>query len=199
MSDSKSKTRVVVVFAAAAGVLALVIFGIATLFFGDDDAVSGTPSATSQTAGAGETTPSIAPEKTEKPKKLKPEATLTEAREITHGGDVRITSIESVTSQARIPGEIVGPAIRVTMQIDAGTKPVDLSRVVVNAYFGKKKTPAIEALGPGVKLFSGELQPGKSTSGVFVFNVPKPERDAVTIEFIHGGSLKPLIFQGSVS
>ncbi|NLC98812.1 MAG: hypothetical protein GX678_07030, partial [Actinomycetales bacterium] len=80
MSDLKSKARVAVVFAAAAGVLALVIFGIATLFFGDDDAVSGTPSATSQTAGAGETTPSIAPEKTEKPKKLKPEATLTEAR-----------------------------------------------------------------------------------------------------------------------
>lgn len=199
MSDLKSKARVAVVFAAAAGVLALVIFGIATLFFGGDDTVSDTPNATDQTPAAGETTPSVAPEKTEKPKKLKPEATLTDTREISHGGDVRITSIESVTSEARIPGEIVGPAIRVTVQIDAGAKPVDLSRVVVNAYFGKKNTPAIEAMGPGVKLFSGELQAGKSRTGVFVFNIPKSERGAVTIEFIHGGSRKPLMFQGAVS
>ena len=112
---------------------------------------------------------------------------------------MRIASIASVTSQAEIPGEVVGPAIQVTLEVEAGKQAVDLNRVVVNAYYGKDLTPAIPASGPGVRDFSGSIEPGKKAVGIQVFNIPKAERGEVTIEFIYGGSLKPLKFQGSVS
>lgn len=162
----------------------------------DDDADTPTSQATSETENPEEPTPSVSPEK---PKKLKPAAELTEPRELTAGGGVKIVQIESVTSDASVPGEVSAPAIRVTLEVTAGDKAIDLGGVVVNAYYGKDETPAVAVSGPGVKQFSGKLKTGKSAQAVQVFNVPREERKNVTIEFIYPDSLKSLKFQGSVS
>lgn len=196
MTSSKKTTQVAIAVIAGVLVLGAVIYGLMSLFGSDDQGGAGSSNETTAIPQPNETTASVA---TEKPTKLAPAAALTETREISDGGEVRISSIESVTSQAQIPGEVVGPALRVSVRIEAGDEAIDLSRVVVNAYYGKDLTPAIEASGPGVKPVSGTLKPGKNVTGVFVFNVPAEERGSVTVEFIHGGSVKPLKFQGSVS
>ena len=154
------------------------------------------PATSATESPTGSPTPAVS---TAPPKKLSPEASLTQPAKLSAGGDVRITSIEGVTSKAEIPGEVAGPAIRVTLKITAGSEAIDPGRVVVNAYFGDAKTPAIAASGPGVKVVSGKLKAGASANTVLVFNVPRAERDNVVIEFIYPGSLKSLKFQGSVS
>ncbi|TXJ04381.1 MAG: hypothetical protein E6Q27_08255 [Aeromicrobium sp.] len=133
------------------------------------------------------------------PKELEPTGKLTQSQSIDENGDVRIISVEAVTSEATIPGEIAGPAIRVTVELSSGDESLDLAGVVLNAYYGKDLTPAITASGPGVKQPTGKLKAGKVTRVTQVFNVPTAERGDVTIEVIHPRSLKSLKFQGSVA
>ena len=136
---------------------------------------------------------------TQPPKELEPTGKLTQPQSINEDGEVRIVSIEAVSSEATIPGEITGPAIRVTVELSAGDESLDLTGVVINAYYGKDLAPAITASGPGVKIPTGKLKAGKVTRVTQVFNVPAKERGNVTIEVVHPRSLKSLKFQGSVA
>lgn len=193
----KSSVKIGIV---AATVVAVLIIVVVVLLLSDrEDSSNDDPAASDDTSETTVEPSPTATTPTEPPETLEPEASLTEPQDLADGGDVRVTLIESVTSQAEIPGETSGPAIRVTIEVTAGDEAVELGRVVVNAYYGDELTPAIAVSGPGVKAFVGTLEPGESFEGVQVFNIPPGERDNVTIEFGYGGSPKMLKFQGSVA
>ncbi len=160
---------------------------------------SATPAQGSSKTSATEPTEKTPAPEPVTPKPVKKERTLTDPAPLAAGAEATVTKIESVQSSAELPGEISGPALRFTIKATAGDKPLDLSTVVVNTYFGSERTPAIEVGAPGGKPFSGEVSPGKSATGVYVFNVPVAQRDLVRLEFTWSPEAKPVILTGNVS
>ncbi|CAN5247223.1 hypothetical protein BH09ACT10_BH09ACT10_20460 [soil metagenome] len=152
-----------------------------------------TPSATATPTKTPGTTPQpTALPTTGKPVDIKSDAPLPAE------GSARVLKVESVTSKAKGPGEISGPAVRVTLEITAGDKAVSSSQIAVNAYYGKDATPAIPMTRPGGAPFEGTIKAGSSKSGVYLFNVPKNHRDDLTVELYYAGNKAPVRFTGDV-
>ena len=114
------------------------------------------------------------------------------------GVTVAVPSVEDVTGQANVPGEVGGPALRFTVELANGTgKVLDLRTVVVNAYYGPDRTPATSLLKPGGKPFEPEVAAGGSASGAFVFSVPAEFQDQVELEVDAGVGKAIAIFAGT--
>ncbi|GAA4721720.1 hypothetical protein APR04_001470 [Promicromonospora umidemergens] len=114
------------------------------------------------------------------------------------GVTVAVPSVEDVTGQANVPGEVGGPALRFAVELTNGTgKALDLRTVVVNAYYGPDRTPATSLLKPGGKPFEPEVAAGGSASGAFVFSVPAEFQDQVELEVDAGVGKAIVIFTGT--
>lgn len=114
------------------------------------------------------------------------------------GVTVAVPSVEDVTGQANVPGEVGGPALRFAVELTNGTgKVLDLRTVVVNAYYGPDRTPATSLLKPGGKPFEPEVAAGGSASGAFVFSVPTEFQDQVELEVDAGVGKAIAIFTGT--
>ena len=112
--------------------------------------------------------------------------------------EARVTSLESIQGEAAGPGEIAGPALRVTIRIENSTsEAVDLSTAIVVLYTGTEETPAVELSGPGRDPLSGRLAPGAATTGVYVFAVGAGERDQVLITVSYSPDEPAVAFEGS--
>jgi hypothetical protein len=115
------------------------------------------------------------------------------------GMRVRIDRIESVEGEAFSPGEIAGPAVRVTITIENDTdQPLDLGLTAVNAYVGPDRAPAGRLTEPGGVPFEGVLEPGESGSAVMLFTVAESDRDEVTITVDYSVDVSTIVFQGSL-
>lgn len=114
------------------------------------------------------------------------------------GVSLTVASVEKVTGEANVPGEVGGPALRFTVQMvnDTG-KELDLRTVVVNAYYGPDRTPAAPLLKPGGKAFEAEAGVDDVARGVFVFNVPAEFQDVVELEVDPGIGKPVVIFAGA--
>jgi hypothetical protein len=111
---------------------------------------------------------------------------------------VRVPTVEEVTGEANVPGEVGGPALRFTVELTNGTgRTLDLRTVVVNAYYGPDRTPATPLLQPGGEAFEPEVAADGSASGVFVFTVPPEFQDAVELEVDPGVGASIVIFTGA--
>lgn len=125
-------------------------------------------------------------------------ASLHTKRKLGNGVAVTVTEIEPVQGVAHGPGEIAGPALRVSVEVANGTnRPVDLEDALVNMYYSKAKTPAHRLSGPGVEPFRGSVAPGKAESGRYVFRVPDDQRKVVTVEFSYSTHAPTVIFSGT--
>jgi hypothetical protein len=140
---------------------------------------------------------------TDKPAESKPRETL-EPRpfdaEATPepGVTVQVPSVEKVTGEANVPGEVGGPALRFTVELTNGTgKTLDLRTVVVNAYYGPDRTPAAPLLKPGGKAFEAEAGVDDLARGAFVFNIPTEFQDDVELEVDPGVGAAIVIFTGA--
>jgi len=115
------------------------------------------------------------------------------------GVTAQLVSIEPVTGEATLPGEVGGPSLRFTVSVANRSGPaLDLSAAVVNAYSGDALSPATPLLKPGGQPFPGEVAAGGSVTGVFVFNVPPAERGHVRLEVDLAPDLTVVLFEGSV-
>ena len=109
-----------------------------------------------------------------------------------------VSSVEKVTGEANLPGEVGGPALRFTVELTNGTGEVlDLRTVVVNAYYGPDRTPATPLLKPGGQAFEPEVAADESARGVFVFTVPPELQDQVELEIDAGVGKAIVIFAGA--
>jgi hypothetical protein len=114
------------------------------------------------------------------------------------GVTVTVTAVEKVTGEANVPGEVGGPALRFAVELTNGTGEVlDLRTVVVNAYYGKDRTPATPLLKPGGKAFEAEVAADEAARAAFVFNIPPEFRDEVELEIDPGVGSPIVIFVGS--
>ncbi len=110
-----------------------------------------------------------------------------------------VVTVESVQGEAIQPGEVGGPALRVTVEISNETADVlDLRSAVVNLYYGSDATPAAPLGAPGSEPFPLSADAGASVSTRLVFAVPDDEaRDRIRVEvdLARGGTV--LVFEGA--
>lgn len=133
-----------------------------------------TPSGTTAGAPPAPVTPFAPPEMAPVP--------LDAPSERESGVVVRLDNIEPVSGEAKLPGEVSGPALRFTITIhNGGSAPIDLGAVVVNAYSGPDETPLEFMTTPGGDPFSGQVQPGGTGRGVYLFSVRGVDKAEVTL------------------
>lgn len=114
------------------------------------------------------------------------------------GLTARVSRIEAVKGDAHGPGEIAGPALRVTLRLDNESQSrIVAESIVVNLYYGAKNHPAGPLSGPGLKPFTGVIDKGQKSSGSYVFSVPVDQRRKVRIEFRYSTEAPVTIFEGA--
>ncbi|QCB94433.1 hypothetical protein [Cellulomonas shaoxiangyii] len=110
----------------------------------------------------------------------------------------RVSAWEAVTGEAVQPGEVGGPALRVTVEVVNGTPAaLDLRGAVVNLYHGPQATPAVALTQPGGSPLPAGVEPGATATGTFVFAVPPADRDDVRVELDARAVGPVLVFTGS--
>lgn len=149
------------------------------------------PSLASPTATG---TPTVEP--TRKPTVVK--TGLGDEAEASPGVTASVVSVEAVSGDARGPGEVAGPALRVTIDVKNGTgKSIRTELGLINVYSGKDRNPAGLLSGPGAKPFPDQIPAGGSGTGTSVFNVPLDDRDLIEVEFSYSTDAAVVIFKGS--
>lgn len=115
-----------------------------------------------------------------------------------NGVVVEVVGVQSVKGTARGPGQIAGPALRVTISVKNSTgKPISMDSTVLNLYYGTAKTPASPLSGPGVKELTGSIRTGSTAAGKYVFGVPKNQRAHIQVEFSYTTDAPTVIFSGA--
>jgi hypothetical protein len=110
-----------------------------------------------------------------------------------------LPEIEEITGQATGPGDVAGPALRVTVRIQNGTQEaIALDEVSVNAYYRADLTPAPPLNDPSALAFFGPLPAGEAAEAVYVFRVPPEQRGQVTLEVGYRPGAPLAIFSGAV-
>jgi len=114
------------------------------------------------------------------------------------GLTVRLSKIAAVNGKASAPGEIAGPAIKLTVVTrNEGERAVDLDGVVVFVSAGKERTPASE-LKDGARPLNGRVGPGDTQTGTYIYTVPRADRDDIRVEISYSGRAPTVVFEGSV-
>jgi hypothetical protein len=109
----------------------------------------------------------------------------------------RVVKMEPVQGEAQLPGEVAGPAIRVTLEFSNQTNaPVDMSHTVVTLEYGPEAVPAAEFTGSGASDFPAEIAPGQTASAVLVFAVPLEQRDNIRFLVDHKLDLPIVVIEG---
>lgn len=115
------------------------------------------------------------------------------------GGKVtsRMASVRSINATAHIPGEVAGPAVALTVQMDNGSdRSIDLGTVTVNVYTAAG-TPGIPLTENGSSLFSGSLPAGRSAQGTYVFSLPTARRNPITVTIRYSTDAPLVTFVGT--
>jgi hypothetical protein len=130
------------------------------------------------------------------PASAKPAVALTSAGDFGGRVIVHVTDMKSATAHARGPGEVTGPGLVLTLQIDNGSKKsIDLGNVVV-ALTDSTKAPANPMAASPARPFSGQLAAGKQASGVYVFTIPKANRHPISVAVSYTTNAPVVVFTG---
>ena len=109
---------------------------------------------------------------------------------------VTLPSIKAITAKAQGPGEVSGPAVAVTVEVKNNTKSaVDLSQTVVNLTAANGDPGSMMTASPA-KPLPTSVKPGGSATGVYVFAVPKSQRDPITVEVSISADTPTAVFHG---
>jgi len=210
-TPARRPSRRVLAIAGAAVAVVLVALGV-WLASSDPDEPGSSAAATSSSeapASPGEQ-PSVAPtnpptpepsgptgDATEGPGTVAPVG-LTDTAEVGDGVSGRLVSVEAIQGDGDGPGNIDGPALRVTVELVNGTsKPVSFDAVAAELYTGQDLTPASPLDDPSAAPFSGTVAPGDSATGVYVFTVPEDRRSDVTVQVGYQAGAPYLVFRGA--
>jgi hypothetical protein len=217
-------TRRRVWLGAAVAVVAVVLTVVSLLLSGADDdrtpsAAAGETTASTTTAPpvvpaptaptpapTPETTPETTPEPTgptgdvDDPPPSRPAVALDTAAEAGDGVSASLVSLDAIEGTATGPGNIAGPALRITVRIENGTdEPVSLGGVVVDLASGRDLVPASPLDDPSAAPFAGTVAPGEHADGVYVFTIPEEDRGSVTVSVGYQAGAPFMVFTGSAS
>ncbi|MFQ1003612.1 hypothetical protein [Modestobacter sp. SSW1-42] len=113
------------------------------------------------------------------------------------GVTVRLDRIEAVQGTGTGPGNIGGPALRLTVALTNGSSaPLSLDGVQVTMTSGADQAPASPLNDPSANELDGVLAPGGSVTGTYVFRVPQDQRDVVSVTVGHTAAAPLLVFTG---
>jgi hypothetical protein len=145
-------------------------------------------------------TPTGPTENVDSPPSAAAEVPLNSPAAVGNGVVASLTSIEAVQGTANGPGNVAGPAIRVTVHVENGTSaPMTLAGAAINMYYGADDSPASPLDDASARPFGIDMiQPGASADGVYVFTVPEDQRDKVTVEVGYEAGAPLLLFSGPV-
>lgn len=218
--SASSRRRVLLAVAGALVVLALVVTGL-VVGGGEESSPSGASSSPGATAAPGTTgaagtptapvttDPAPAPSATGTgtptgpvgadvlPEAL-PAVGLDESVSVA-GVTASITRVEAIEGQATQPGDVAGPALRVTVRIEnPGEQAASVDGVTVNVYSGSELTPAPPLGDPTQSPLAGTVPAGASAEGVYVFRVSLAARSDVTVEVGYRAGDPLAVFRGAV-
>lgn len=114
------------------------------------------------------------------------------------GVTVTVSRVESVQGEAQGPGQVAGPAVRLTIVIrDATARALPLDAVTVDLR-DAADVSAPPLSGPGRRPFTGSAPAGGSATGVYVFGLATNARADVTVRLTYDGSAPTVVFRGAV-
>lgn len=126
-----------------------------------------------------------------------PPVAIDEPADAGTGMTFQLDRLEAVQGEATGPGEVAGPAVRVTVTATNGSKqPVLIDGTVVDLVYGAERTSAAPLSGPGAVRFEGSIAPGESATAVYVFDVPIDQRAEVSVIVSYLASVSPVVFTG---
>lgn len=126
-----------------------------------------------------------------------PPVDITADSERDGGVVVSLPLFESIAGEAKLPGEVAGAAIRVTIEVrNDSSAPVSLDTVVVNGYSGPDRLPLESLTSPGGRPFAGSVAPGATASAVYLFAVDSSDRSDVTITVDLQAGTPASVFRG---
>jgi hypothetical protein len=217
-------TRRRVWLGAAVAVVVVVLTVVSLLLSGGDDdrtpsAAAGETTASTTTAPpvvaaptaptpapTPETTPETTPEPTgptgivDDPPPSRSAVALDAAAQVGDGVSASLVSLDAIEGTATGPGNIAGPALRITVRIENGTdEPVSLGGVVVDLASGRDLVPASPLDDPSAAPFAGTVAPGEHADGVYVFTIPEEDRGSVTVSVGYQAGAPLMVFTGSAS
>ncbi|WP_346621715.1 hypothetical protein [Blastococcus montanus] len=110
-----------------------------------------------------------------------------------------LVSLEEFQADGNGPGNIDGPALRVTVRLvnDTGAD-LDLTGVSVDLLHGPDRTAASPVEDRSHSPLTGVLPPGDAAEGVYVFGVPEEARGDVRVEVGPRPGAPVMVFIGSV-
>lgn len=153
---------------------------------------SGNPAG--HTGAPEETDPTLAPVEVSTPTSVP----LDETAPLAQGVVVSVVSVESVEGVASGPGEVAGPALRVTVSVQNDSETaVSLADTIVNLSYGPDSAPADVLSGPGAEPFPQRVEPGETATSVSVFGVPADQQSTVTVELVSAETGTTLLFTGA--
>lgn len=132
----------------------------------------------------------------------KPQRTLRtrlgRSRQLGNGVAVDVLKVENVRGKGRGIGEVSGPAVRLTVQVQNRTdRRLSLDLALITMYYGPQDNPASELSGPGVRRLPASLAPDGTATGTYVFGVPRGSREAVRVDFTYSTRAPRVVFRGA--
>ena len=208
-ASARSRRRRALV-ALAAAVLAAVL-GVGVLLGSGDDqpasAAAESTGSTTSTSTSASATPAPAPtpaptgptgDVDELPPNL-PAVALDERAAVGDGVSAAIVSVEAIDGTATGPGNVAGPAVRVTVRLANDTAaPLSLDGVAVDLAHGSDLSPASPLDDPSARPFSGTVAAGDTAEGIYVFSVDEESRESVTVSVGYQAGAPFMVFTGPV-
>ncbi|GAA1389862.1 hypothetical protein [Luteococcus peritonei] len=112
---------------------------------------------------------------------------------------VRVSATKAVTTSAKVPGDVAGPGVLVTVTVEnRSEQPLDASNAVVTLT-ASDQSPAVMNLGEPTEMFSGVVAPGATASADYAFRVARNKRRPVTVQVTVDPALKVASFTGDVA
>lgn len=133
------------------------------------------------------------------PRATSPAIPLDQAAEPAAGVRVALASITAIEGEASGPGEVKGPALEITVNVEnASANEALTDTLIVNVYYGPERTPANILVRPRQDLPSS-IASGESAKGVYAFSVPEDARGQIVVEVDLAVELPVVLFEGAVS
>ncbi|MET0819337.1 MAG: DUF4352 domain-containing protein [Aeromicrobium sp.] len=123
---------------------------------------------------------------------------LTDSAKLSGSITVRVTRVTSKVVRGIGPGESTSPAVVATVEIDNGSsKSLNIDSAIVTLTFGKKADVGLP-MTDGSRPFTGQLKPGASATGTYVFGVPKASQKSINLSVAYSAAVPVAQFKGGV-
>ncbi|MCM3778118.1 hypothetical protein [Microbacterium hydrocarbonoxydans] len=110
-----------------------------------------------------------------------------------------LASITAIEGQASVPGEVDGPALQVTVNVENTNHEDALTdTLIVNVYYGPDRTPANILVKPRRDL-PLSVAPRETAEGVYAFSVPADAHGQILVELDLSLDLPVILFEGAVA